>query len=270
LAWGCTPQAAITLQPAAAVAGGQVAVSGSSFVDGPVEIRWGSASGAVIATGHGPSFTATATIPRAAPGTYYVVAVARDGDEVWTASQAFEVRAGQAPPTRAPVGDGGGERRGTAAPGSTAAKDRDTTGGRVRSAPSDRGAGRGARSGEATATGSGSGRAVFRDSVTRSSNRGTGGERRERRAGGDAARPSRRTAVAALWGGFARERSGSPAPNLIAADASSSGGPGGTAAVVVVLGGLGMTALLGGLMVAGRRARTAGTRGSRGLGGGRV
>lgn len=91
LAWACTAQAGITGSAvegqSAGPAGSQTTISVSNFAPGPVEVRWNSADGSVLATGNGPDFKSTITIPQVAEGVYYVVAVGRERQ----ASMPFEV-----------------------------------------------------------------------------------------------------------------------------------------------------------------------------------
>src|SRR6476469_4774400 len=66
LAWACTPQAQFTrFSPASGGPGTQVTVTGDNFSDVTVTIHWGSASGPVIGTAQGPTFTTTVTVPQA-------------------------------------------------------------------------------------------------------------------------------------------------------------------------------------------------------------
>jgi len=94
VAWACTPQATIGVQPAAALSGSAVAVEGADFSSGgPVEIRWNSASGPLLATATGPEFSADIRIPDVPPGVYTVLAVGRDqqGNVVGYARTSFKV-----------------------------------------------------------------------------------------------------------------------------------------------------------------------------------
>jgi len=100
VAWACTPQANINVEPQAALAGSAVTVEGSNFVrDRPVEIRWSTGEGSpaewpLLATARGPDFSSEVTIPNAPPGNYYLVALARDdaGDVVGQAVASFRVK----------------------------------------------------------------------------------------------------------------------------------------------------------------------------------
>lgn len=90
-----------TVAPSSGPAGSRITVSGTGFDPGPVDIRWGGASGPVIGAGEGPDFTVEVTVPDEPAGTRSVVAVPRDGGEA-SAPAAFVV----APPA------GGGGRSG--------------------------------------------------------------------------------------------------------------------------------------------------------------
>jgi len=75
-AWACTATTFITAGPHIGAPGTLVRVDGSPFGNGPVEIRWNSATGPVLGTATGPSFSASVNIPAGfAPDIYYLVAV---------------------------------------------------------------------------------------------------------------------------------------------------------------------------------------------------
>lgn len=117
VAWACTPGGNVDVNPGSGLAGSSARVSGSGFVAegeagaaaAPVQIRWNSTGGPVLATATAPSFSTAVTIPEgAAARTYYVVAVQRqaDGSIVRQASAPFTVTApaGQtAPATASPA-----------------------------------------------------------------------------------------------------------------------------------------------------------------------
>lgn len=95
VAWACTPQSSIAVEPAVALSGTAVAVEGRSFVsNGPVEIRWNSATGPLLATATGPDFSTDVTIPDVPPGGYALLAVAHDeqGKVRGQAAAGFEVK----------------------------------------------------------------------------------------------------------------------------------------------------------------------------------
>lgn len=70
-----------------------MAVEGTDFFSGgPVEIRWNSATGPLLATATGPDFSTDVTIPDAPPGSYVVLAVGRERQQTFVARAAFEVK----------------------------------------------------------------------------------------------------------------------------------------------------------------------------------
>ena len=79
LAWACTAQFYLNqVAPSAAPARATVSLSGSSHVEGPVEIRWNTANGPRVDTttlGSAASFASQITVPDVAPGVYYLVVV---------------------------------------------------------------------------------------------------------------------------------------------------------------------------------------------------
>lgn len=81
LAWACSPQAGFELQPAAGAPLAEFTAEGYGFTPGtPVEVRWDSATGPLLATATGPSFSVAVTVPAdASSEVHYVVAVAADG-----------------------------------------------------------------------------------------------------------------------------------------------------------------------------------------------
>ena len=80
LAWACVPQGAFNLSPSSGAAGMEVTALGNNFPPGPVEIRWGSREGTLLATATGPSFSVSVTIPSGlGPGVYYVSASPPEG-----------------------------------------------------------------------------------------------------------------------------------------------------------------------------------------------
>lgn len=119
VAWACSPTAKIAVtgqtpagdspSTAAGPAGSTATVRGSEFADGPVEVRFNSTNGPVLAREPGPDRTPTLEIriPNEAPGVYYVVAVGRsaDGAVAGKASAPFEITAPPAKnsPTPDPV-----------------------------------------------------------------------------------------------------------------------------------------------------------------------
>lgn len=97
LAWACTPSASVAVDPGRGSAGEPTTFRGSGFPDRPVELRWDSASGPLLATATGPSFSVSVTVPRVAPGIYTILAVPRTDGTPYAARVAFTVTgAGQA------------------------------------------------------------------------------------------------------------------------------------------------------------------------------
>lgn len=79
-AWACTGLASIATDPRSGLAGQTVKVYGDVFREGPIEIRWNSSEGPVLAETTGPGFTAKITIPEAGPGEHIVMALQRAED----------------------------------------------------------------------------------------------------------------------------------------------------------------------------------------------
>ncbi len=75
----CVPRAnLVSLQPrASGPAGSEVTVEALGFGKGKAEVRWNGASGPLLGTGAGPSFSASVTVPATAPGLYAVVVLIR-------------------------------------------------------------------------------------------------------------------------------------------------------------------------------------------------
>lgn len=98
LAWACTPQASIWLDPDSGRAGSEAVVHGRDFHKGPVEIRWGDLTGPVIGRAMGPRFATAVTVPTDAdPDTYTVMGLAVGTS--YRASAAFTVRAAETAPS---------------------------------------------------------------------------------------------------------------------------------------------------------------------------
>lgn len=74
-AWACTENADIAVEGRnSGVVGSEVTVHGQFFHAQPVEVRWGSATGPVVASAHGPEFWATFNVPSdARGGVHYIV-----------------------------------------------------------------------------------------------------------------------------------------------------------------------------------------------------
>lgn len=92
LAWACTEAATISLGANSGPAGTPVSVTGSSFAEGPVEVRWNSRTGEILATGQGPEFTVSITPPAGTPPeVYYIVAIQSGPEGTFSASETLEV-----------------------------------------------------------------------------------------------------------------------------------------------------------------------------------
>lgn len=77
IAFACTGRASLTgLQPKSAKPGTLVTVSGESWHDGPVELRWENPRGQKLGDPTGPTFSENVRIPDVEDGTYSIVAVA--------------------------------------------------------------------------------------------------------------------------------------------------------------------------------------------------
>lgn len=101
-AWACAPQATVKADPSSGVSGSRVKVSATGFRDAPVAIYWGSATGPVLATQNGPSFSVTVTIPKASPGVHYITAQ-HTGDLAYSHPNASTQFTVTAPPSSAPA-----------------------------------------------------------------------------------------------------------------------------------------------------------------------
>lgn len=284
LASACVPQASISVDPRSGPSGSQVTVTGSTFGQRAVEIRWNSLDGQVLATARGPEFTATVTIPAASGGVKILKAVAYDPDGTVAGSTGapFEVTApAESPPSAGAPGsapapgspeapaspqaptapDAPGSRPPARSPsprapegdGGRAEGERAPAGrrGRTDSPPTDRTSSgvvaRGGREFFAGSVASADGPAVpARKEAASSQAPGSPASRR----------PGERSAAADLWSGF---RGGSVL-GLGATDASSAAdAPGGQLWVGVALLGLGLLTLLAALaiIVVRRRRSTA-------------
>lgn len=106
LAFACGGQATISLSSSSGSAGSNIGISGALFTaEGPVSIHWGGASGPVVATATGPSFSVSGTVPaNAAPGVHYVVATSGS----FQASKAFRVTGNASGTNDAPSSAGPG------------------------------------------------------------------------------------------------------------------------------------------------------------------
>ena len=99
VAWACVPQGSLSLAPESGTAGSTVTAKASGFSAGStVEIRWGSKTGPLLATGTGASFSTPITIPAAPPGVHYVSAAMTGEHRDHSATvAAFQITAPGAP-----------------------------------------------------------------------------------------------------------------------------------------------------------------------------
>ena len=110
VAWACTgpgfgvPASSMAVEPGSGVAGTTTTVKGKSFGSGPVEIRWDSTGGPLLASTTGPDFSTSVRVPNAPSGEHKFFAFSRDPDGAPRpgATAAFEVTPGPpAPPSPA-------------------------------------------------------------------------------------------------------------------------------------------------------------------------
>jgi len=95
LAWACAPQGAVVADPASGVSAATVTVTVSGFPAGEaVDVRWSTISGPLLASGVGPGFTRTITVPSVDAGIYVITAATTDEHAGHTLARApFEVTA---------------------------------------------------------------------------------------------------------------------------------------------------------------------------------
>jgi Ca2+-binding RTX toxin-like protein len=101
LAWACAPAGNVSVAPTSAESGSVVSVNASGFPAGvQVDVRWNGANGQRLASGMGPAYTATFTVPAAGAGSYTIFAATADEHATHTeARAAFTVTGnGVAPP----------------------------------------------------------------------------------------------------------------------------------------------------------------------------
>ena len=86
--------------PSSAASRAVVSVTTAGFPeDTPVDVRWNGSAGPVLASGQGPGFTATFTVPQTFGGVYTVVAATADEHAAHTEARAvFEVMGPPPPP----------------------------------------------------------------------------------------------------------------------------------------------------------------------------
>jgi hypothetical protein len=261
IAWACTPQANIGVDPGSGMPGTQATVTGSQFASGPVEITWN--GGPVLARANGPNFGVTITIPNSPAETHTIVAVGfeQNGAVAGRARASFTIPGAAGSPNSG----GGGSADPARSPGGAGTTSGDTTGGEASGGgQTSRGASGGERTtpapgGAARRTGSGatangeaavsSGNSVFADSLAASAGRGEAAISAQ--AGGRPKSPSARSAAANLWSGFAK----GTAPSL--GTAAGAVERGSVPALTLALLGLGLTTVLAGIGLAGARRRRA-------------
>lgn len=289
LAWACTPTANVSASGSfgagVGAAGKPATVAVSGYSEGAaVQVRWNGASGSVLATGTGPAFTTTVTIPNVPDGVYNIVTTGPNGTvadgEVRLGTAPFKVgepgvaAPSESPAPRAPAQNG---NAGSApAPGSSAGS---TSGGNVVApgrnsntvsggqAPSRAGAGAGAdRRSTGTAgsaapaaapgvTKTSSGQTVFADSVGANVPGAAAATKRgERASSSSKAAPSKRSAEGDLWSGFS---SGKARAGGLGGAVGPASGPGSALTLGLAVAGFGLVALLGGAGAAGLRRRRA-------------
>lgn len=79
-AWACIPQPVLTLLPnSSGPAGSTFSVQGDN-VSGPVEVRWNSAQGQLLARLNNPAAVTRVNVPTVAPGLYVVVMLSRQAN----------------------------------------------------------------------------------------------------------------------------------------------------------------------------------------------
>lgn len=88
-AFACTAQASMSIDPTSGPSGSTTTATGRSFDESPVELRWDSKNGQLLATAQGPTFTTSLRIPEAPSGVHYIVATSTSSGHV--ARAAFEV-----------------------------------------------------------------------------------------------------------------------------------------------------------------------------------
>ena len=119
-AFACTPQAGMTISQSnggrVAPAGATATVTGWAFLNGPVEVRWDSDAGPVLAVAGGPNFSVAVTIPDDSPSVHTIIAIARDPNgQVFRAADTIEISAPEPQPA-------GGEPAATAGTATGAAQ----------------------------------------------------------------------------------------------------------------------------------------------------
>jgi Ca2+-binding RTX toxin-like protein len=100
------PQGAIAVNPASAGSGAVVSVTASGFPNGvPVDVRWNDSNGPKLASGVGPAYTATITVPAAPAGAYTILAATADEHASHSEARIAFVVTGAAAPPPPPVSE---------------------------------------------------------------------------------------------------------------------------------------------------------------------
>lgn len=112
LAWACVPASfggpsasppSMALQPVSGVGGSTTTVTGKSFPSGPVEIRWDSTSGPLLASTTGPDFSTSVTIPDVPSGAHTIFAFGHSPGGVPAAGPSASFQVTPTPSTPTPV-----------------------------------------------------------------------------------------------------------------------------------------------------------------------
>ena len=94
VAWACTAVAEVEIVGDAGRPGSQTVVKGRLFESGPVQLRWNSKDGPLLATATGPEFVMPVTIPDVPAGVSHIVGVQRDSEgTLWNVPGAYQVLA---------------------------------------------------------------------------------------------------------------------------------------------------------------------------------
>lgn len=267
-AWACTASAELSASPTAGAAGSQTTVTGYRFdTTTPVEIRWATRGGPVLATTTGPNFSVEVTVPaNAAVGDYVIVGMNTGGSfapatpfRVTSSGSTATSSSGSKGSRTGSISGGGGQSSTPAAdtgsPAPTtdeavAAPSPDTaTGGnesgRTLASPAS-GVGRAPASTKAQGTSTRNGASTTPatgQSVDASGSRlATPGAADEQSSAPEAGAPSVRSATSDIWGGFATGDESVRGPSL-SADVPATGSGPSSLAVGIGLLSLGTVAL---------------------------
>lgn len=98
VAFACTAVAGVEVVGSRGTPGSQTVVEGRRFEPGPVQLRWNTADGPLLATATGPEFSVPVTVPDAPDGVAFVIAVQRDSKgTTWRVPGSLQVGRGAAP-----------------------------------------------------------------------------------------------------------------------------------------------------------------------------